>query len=397
MSITNLTRIAAAIIILAAISPGHALADKADLEAKLNQDIKVDLNDVTIADALKQIGEKAGIEFVLSEAAKWKLPKGEATRLSVSLEGPLADAMTQMLGDFFMRYAVGTEDVTIYPKPELNHIIGRPSVEQLKLLKTVYTSVITFGAPNSSRVFGKMLSQGLGSGPSIVITPLEDYRYICRFVDDLTSGLKGDSDQSPPMTLSQLLEMNEGSTWYISGPDFAKNVIEIRIVREDKFFMSVILEQTVDLSFEDVEAEVVIQHLKMLTEGRLIVHKDNPSWLTEKISVNMQNVRLSDALFDTLHTVGGIVESLGPAGIETRGPKPRKTQTAPQTTVSANKSTSAGEGYVGKISIPMDNGKYFLEFMLRESDLTPELRKLRELKLKEILEKASAEVAKSQK
>jgi hypothetical protein len=33
----------------------------------------------------------------------------------------------------------------------------------------------------------------------------------------------------------------------------------------------------------------------------------------------------------------------------------------------------------------MDGGKYFLEFMLRESDLTEELKKLRTEKMKEIL------------
>ena len=35
----------------------------------------------------------------------------------------------------------------------------------------------------------------------------------------------------------------------------------------------------------------------------------------------------------------------------------------------------------------MDGGKYFIEFMLRESDLTEELKKLREEKIKEILRK----------
>ena len=43
--------------------------------------------------------------------------------------------------------------------------------------------------------------------------------------------------------------------------------------------------------------------------------------------------------------------------------------------------------YVGKISIPMDGGKYYIEFMLRESDLTDKLKKLREEKIKEVLGK----------
>ena len=37
----------------------------------------------------------------------------------------------------------------------------------------------------------------------------------------------------------------------------------------------------------------------------------------------------------------------------------------------------------------MEGGRYFIEFMLRESDLTDELRKLRQEKIREILAGAS--------
>jgi hypothetical protein len=37
----------------------------------------------------------------------------------------------------------------------------------------------------------------------------------------------------------------------------------------------------------------------------------------------------------------------------------------------------------------MDCGKYFIEFMLRERDLTEELKKLRDQKIKEIIKKSA--------
>ncbi len=46
-------------------------------------------------------------------------------------------------------------------------------------------------------------------------------------------------------------------------------------------------------------------------------------------------------------------------------------------------------GTVGKISIPMDGGRYFIEFMLRESDLTDELRQLRQQRIRQILDDLS--------
>jgi len=72
--------------------------------------------------------------------------------------------------------------------------------------------------------------------------------------------------------------------------------------------------------------------------------------------------------------------------VEVHGPGPKA---KPVTVARPARTTTrtAGEGYVGKISIPMEGGKYFIEFMLRESDLTEELKKLREEKIREILRK----------
>ena len=54
-------------------------------------------------------------------------------------------------------------------------------------------------------------------------------------------------------------------------------------------------------------------------------------------------------------------------------------------------SISAEDDYVGKISIPMDGGKYFIEFMLRQSDLPEELKNFREQMIKEVLGKYAQE------
>ena len=62
----------------------------------------------------------------------------------------------------------------------------------------------------------------------------------------------------------------------------------------------------------------------------------------------------------------------------------------PRTRSSATKpkpvAGSGGHGqYVGKISIPMEGGKYYIEYMLRENDLSDELKKLRSEKIAEII------------
>ena len=101
-------------------------------------------------------------------------------------------------------------------------------------------------------------------------------------------------------------------------------------------------------------------------------------WLNEKISVNMQNVKLKQALRNVVTTVDGTVDiDAARNKIQVQGPRHTRQSTAP-------KASKSGD-YVGKISIPMDGGKYFIEFMLREEDLTEELRKLWKEKMTAIL------------
>jgi hypothetical protein len=76
--------------------------------------------------------------------------------------------MTQMLNEFFMRYAVGQSEITIYPRPELDHIIGRPSARQLGLLKALYTKPIRrYITDNVSATVNTALEQDVFISPIV--------------------------------------------------------------------------------------------------------------------------------------------------------------------------------------------------------------------------------------
>ena len=64
------------VLVLVGVLAGFAQADKLDLQAKLSKELKIQLKDVTIVEALEEIGKKAGLEIVLSDGAVWKLPQG---------------------------------------------------------------------------------------------------------------------------------------------------------------------------------------------------------------------------------------------------------------------------------------------------------------------------------
>jgi hypothetical protein len=156
------------VLVLVGVLAGFAQADKLDLQAKLSKEVKIQLKDVTIVEALEEIGKKAGLEIVLSDGAVWKLPQGGATRLRVMLQGPLVESLTEMLNAFFMRYAVGQEQITIYPRPELEHILGRPTTKQLELLKDIYTKPVkAYWVGEPQRAINEALGQ------EVIVLPID--------------------------------------------------------------------------------------------------------------------------------------------------------------------------------------------------------------------------------
>lgn len=353
------------------LSVDYAYADKPQLEQKLSKPVSVKLTDVTIAEALGKIGQEADLKIGLSDEAIWKLPQGEATRLSVTLQGPLADSMKEMLNAFFMRYAVGDQQITIYPRPELEHVLGRPTTKQIELLKKMYTMVLEVSAGTPGGILKGMISECF----HVVILPVERYSDLSAVITRLVEGIP-EGKSSPAVTLPQLLD-SVGLAWYVSGPDFPNQPAQIWIVSESDFCEAK-LDQIVDVSFKDEAAEVIINRLASWTGIELVVYKLDPSWLTEKISVEMQNVKLRQALRNVISIVDGQMRVQTGAIIVNQGPVERRP--------AVPKPTESRSGdYVGKISIPMDGGRYYIEFMLRESDLTEELKQLRADKIAEIL------------
>jgi hypothetical protein len=373
MSAKSFRKMVVLAVALVCISAGYVWADRLQLQEKLSREVKIQLRDVTIVEALEKIGQKAGVKFALSDETVWKLPQGEATRLSVALEGPLANSMTEMLNAFFMRYAVGDEEITIYPRPELEHILGRPTTKQLELLAKIYKGNFTVsGQVDSKTTINKMLGQ------EVLILPVHRYSDLSKFMSELGRGLP-EGERSPPFTLAQILD-SSGRAWYLSGPGFPGQILEIQVVRVEEF-QEAKLNQVVDISFKDERAEVILHRLAGWTGMELLVFKRDNKWLWEEITVDMQNVKLRQAILNIVSTMDGRTSfDFSDNVIGLHGPLHAKEPAA------AKASQGNGPaGYVGKISIPMDGGKYFIEFMLREGDLTEGLKKLRAEKMKEVL------------
>ncbi len=412
MNTKSFMKISITMLISIILFTSLANAQKQQLQEKLSKEISIRLSDVTIVNALENIGQKAGVKIILSDEAVWKLPYGEATRLSVSLSGPLADSLTEMLNAFFMRYAVGEEEITIYPRPEMEHILGRPSAKQLELLKTIYTKTIDIYYLDQVQ---KTINEALGE--QILISPIEVLAQLNSLLNKLVGKEKVLTESvaiqrgrptlveieheiesiepetteytlPTPITLVQFLNQvsvnrhpQSDTRWYISGMDFPGQTPEVHVVEQDEF-RSLRLKQKIDVSYNDQTLDRIFQDLANRAGVSLIV--GTGSQLHEHaLSASMQNIEISQAIRNIAEMAGVECEVRTEYIMLTfrnRNPAPAKSQIERKET---GKITT--EGYVGKISIPMEDGKYFIEFMLRESDLTDELKKIRAEKMEQIL------------
>jgi hypothetical protein len=407
MSTKGFAKLFVLLVVSTGVISNCAWADKQQLQEKLSKNIGIKLNDVTISEALQKIGQKAELKIALSDEAIWKLPYGEATRLSVTLDGPLADSMTEMLNAFFMRYAVGEDEITIYPRPELEHILGRPSAKQLELLKAIYTKTIKVYCLNEvQRTINAAIGQEILISPIEVQTQLNDFllrlvgkegvidKVVARGgrVVNIIKERKLEPNEPTvyqlptPVTLVQLLNQvgidgePRYTKWYISGIDFPEQTPEVHVIDHTEF-KSLRLNQKIDISYKDETLGKIFQDLASRAGVSLIV-RPGANLYENKLSLNMQNVEIAQAIRN-IADMAGLECGIDDDSIVISGSHP----TIKVIDKSSGKATS--EGYVGKISIPMDSGKYYIEFMLRESDLTDELKNLRTEKMKEILGKSS--------
>ncbi len=393
------------------IGVAQVRADQTQLQERLKQDLSVQLENITVAQALEQIGQKAGVKIVLSPGAVWKLPEGPDTRVSVTLAGRLSESLEKMLNNFFLRYAVGSETLTIYPRPELKHVIGRPSTAELKLLRNIYANQVSGSVGAGLREVPedavlRMLK--MLAGEPMAIVPPEEVRTLGRILQNVVTQSSRSSGPAPDVnsprgntwTLATLLDGVERSgdpqkTWYIQGPGFSRKVSEIRIVPREEFWRAH-LDQVVDVSFSGETGEAIMRTLA--ARGDLTIHFPGgsvPEALARTMTLEVQNAALNDVLERAASVLGvrrmlNISEGTLELTALTKPILPPKEASQP-----APGESSAGGGYVGKISIPMDGGRYFIEFMLRESDLTDELRQMRQQKLRQILEELTKATPKS--
>jgi hypothetical protein len=189
-----------------------------------------------------------------------------------------------------------------------------------------------------------------------------------------------------PVTVVQLLSqvaitrsLSE-TRWYVSGMDFPGQRPEVRVVSSYEF-TELKLDQTIDVSYKDESLDRILRDLANRAGLSLVVRPGGASLSAYKVSASLQNAKIQQAIGSVADMAGAAYELRPTDGLLEVYRLDRPSQTGERK--STDKAT--GDGYVGKISIPMEDGKYFLEFMLRQSDLPKELSTLRDETVRDVL------------
>jgi hypothetical protein len=331
---------------------------------------KVSISSKELPEALTDLGKLVGIKIDVDEASADLLPWGAQTKLSdVTISNAsLREALPQILGRIGMTYEHREGRLLVVATNPLKRINRRATWEELGLLQRCCDTVY------STESFAQFRVQ---------------YR-ITRKVD-APGLLRQQLEKAGRGTIAQLLEVAAGSLGWVWFPDQDRIVIrtaEAQVAnqlsrrvtaRYERMPLSRIL---LDLS-DRAEVPLLLEPGIML---RLPASAQSYTLVLSGTSIRQAlNVISADTGLkyemrrDVLYI--GLAEDFQP----TTGPA---TTTAPAGGAAPRRST-----YVGRITIPSEDGRFSYDFLVREEDLPPDVLEYRRQVIKQYIEQIRRDMA----
>jgi hypothetical protein len=236
-------------VVLAAVAgalagTADAQPDTVELQKALDRPVNVDIADAPVKEVFARLSEKTGVRFVIAPEVLTCLPYGEQTRMVVRLKNiTLRKALSPMLHSHGLQWSIDGEAVRISPGEPLARMGRRASYDELSVLGKMQTARLK-PAGDPAAVL-RQVRQATGNA---------DLRLAFEVEGDANEALAGAAAALPATPAEWLDALCRGRpwTWYLWGD-------EIKIVRRR----------------DQVERQ-----------------------LQEVISLEYQNVRLTDALLD---------------------------------------------------------------------------------------------------
>lgn len=326
---------------------------------------KVTISSKELADALAELGRLAGAKIVVDEPSVDLLPWGRQTKLTdvTITKASLREALPEILGPLGMTYELRDGVLLVVATKPLKRINRRVTWDELKLLQKLRQTTYTPEAFAQLRV---------------------QYR-ITRKVDAPTL-LKQQFEQAGRGSLSQMLEAATGSLGWVWFPEEDRIVIrtvEAQIANQLSRRVSVhhvkvpLSRILMDLA-DKAEVPLLLEPGMMLkipqaTAQGFTLYVDNTS-IRQALNVISSETGLKyEMRRDELYI--GLADDYQALG----------TTTAPA-------STRRGT-YIGRISVPSEDGKFTYDFLVREDELPQDVLDYRKQLIKQYIEQMRREMA----
>ncbi|MFQ5591436.1 MAG: hypothetical protein ACE5HE_09765 [Phycisphaerae bacterium] len=322
------------------------------IESALDEPVRIALSNITLRDALKSITDQSGVRIVMPPEAMALVPFGDATvieRVEI-VDIPLREGLGRLFQPLGMTFEVRDDHVEVVPKAGLRCLGRRPTWEELETL-----------AAEEPGVDADALA-GLRSRVQFRVPVRSGWAMLADAVRDVGAG-SADEVLTTACT-------NLGWAWCVSG----KRIV----VTSRTGQLSRMLERPISLRMNYTALIDVLQEVGH--QAGVSVRIDPgalaslPRNVRQSFILNAEN-KPADEVLDTIAANTGLGYLIEPDGVLFYS----------VANVGASSATGVGsqrasglraDPYVGKVVVPLEDGTT-VEWLVRESELDPDLRRRR--------------------
>ena len=358
-----------AVILVAGVL--HAYGAEGDpeiaLQRALDQPVTLSLQNVSLAEAFKQIAATAKIALQIDPTCYELLPYGDTTRVSVDFrQSKLREGLDVLLFPLGLQTAIAGNAVLIRPSNPLKHTGRRADWEELKLLGEL-----------SKNADVKMPAGGTFNLTEAIRTAMEGRKDLQVAISTDAGGQEAALQQIAkqlPMSAYRVLELYgqlTGAVWFVEAGPLAGGLTGGKVtVMTPRQWIARQLERPIQLSRKDEPLEVIVADLAHAS-GIRFVPEPGLYQSVPVVSLRSDN----GTVLQTLEALAGATR----ISFEVRDDSVLLLLSA------GPGNQTRGDTIVGRISVPTGTGPEatMMDVYIRESDLTPEQNQLRKKKIEE--------------
>lgn len=318
-----------------------------------------------VSDVIQRLSDISGVPIRIKKDVLPQLPWGAKTKVStISVSNSsLRDTLTQLLSPLGLQYKVTDDGVMVSLVPALDRMENRATWNDLKFLQKLMTTPFSPDALDEFKIQYRFTAKV--DGPALL-------------EDQLTRSGKG--------SVAQMLETATASLGWAWVPEDDHIVI---ITKQASIARN--LSAKVTGHYEDRRLGDILFELGR--EGDVHIHLQPGTFkvlsesVVEHYSLRFENASIRQAL-DFIVADTGLAYKIENDGVHI-GPAPD---------IAKRDLGAAGDGdpYVAKLSIPVKDGAFSYEFLVRESDLPGDVISIRNRAIKDFIREARRNAPASQ-